>query len=95
MMAIRPGWIKKEEYFQSEKIHLSEKLRNIYINSVSLGKGTVRVLRNVDAVSPNGAFGEEDDDPREASSEFGEKMIDGVAEFLKDFIDAFKEVPLP
>lgn len=93
MMAIRPGWVNKDDFFESKITNLTARLPNTYINTVTFGKGTVRILRNVEDVSSNGAFGE--DDPREATSRLGEEIIEGVVPYLRDFIEVFKEVLLP
>lgn len=93
MMALRPGWINREGFFETKITNLTDRMPSKYINAVSFGNGTIRIPRNVDEISSSGAFGE--DDPREATPELGEEIITGIVSYLRDFIEAFLEVPLP
>ena len=93
MMAIKPDWVDKSLYFPTEIRQLSANLTHTHLGTVKFGDGVIRIVREVQDVTTNGAFGP--DDPQEANAAWGAEMMAGVTDYIQRFIEEFQQVELP
>ncbi|WP_286934669.1 MULTISPECIES: creatininase family protein [Aminobacterium] len=93
MMALRPGWVNKEENFEEPVNHLSDNLINVHLHQIQFKNGFVRIVRDVRDSVPTGGFGGPDD-PSMATEEWGHEMFDAVTEYMKDFVAEFLKLNL-
>jgi len=93
LMAIHPEWVHLEDAMSGTPRDLSDELKTVYLNTVQFGKGTIRVAREVPHVVPSGWFGPRA--PNQATPEWGKEMLEGTADYIAQFLEAFKRVKLP
>ena len=72
---------------------LGPTMPTVYFDSVEFEGVRVQVTRPLEQYADNGWIGA--DDPKDASAEWGEKMLNAFADWLAKFIDAFEKIPLP
>jgi creatinine amidohydrolase len=72
---------------------LSEELPASGMRTVRFKGVDIPVNRMSRAVSDNGWFG--DDHPLDATAAWGQEMIQASADYIDEFIEAFKKVQLP
>jgi len=93
MMAIKPEWVHMEDVFKKEHVHFSESLKNIHIQEVAFGKGTVKMIRDVVDSIPSGNAGYSDT-PNSAKTETGEQVLSGVIDYVHAFAEEFLKIDL-
>lgn len=90
MMYVRPEGVHMELAMESEPKNLSEDLTYGGSNQVLCNGIPVQVPRQIRNIAQSGWFGP--DDIQMASREWGEVMLNEVADFLADFIKRFEQV---
>ncbi|MCX7786478.1 MAG: creatininase family protein [Spirochaetes bacterium] len=93
LLAIHPEMVHLEDMMDGVVQDLSKEMKTMYLNTVQFGRGTVRVAREVSSIAPSGWFGSRA--PNQATPEWGKAMLEGTAEYIAQFIEAFKRVQLP
>lgn len=93
IMAIKPELINLADAFPSAIGHLSDSLQNIHLNAVKYNGAIIKVVRDVKAVSSNGAFGGPDNSEN-ANTALGQEIMAGVIEYITGFVEEFKKVDL-
>lgn len=93
MLAIDPSCVHMQYFMPFEPADLSEDLTFAGASDVSFKGIRIPVPRHVTRFSECGWFGP--DSPREATVEWGKKMLFSTADFYADFIEAFEKVELP
>ena len=72
--------------------HLTENLTTSGFGSINFRGFDILTRRDVRKMSDNGWFGV--DHPTTATKEWGQKMLEGCAQYALDFIEEFKKVQL-
>lgn len=93
MLAIDPSYVHMQYFMPFEPVNLSEELTFAGASNVKFKGISVPVPRHVARYSESGWYGP--DSPREATVEWGKKMLSATADFCADFIEAFEKVELP
>ena len=93
MLAIDPSCVHMQYFMPFEPADLSEDLTFAGASDVSFKGIRIPVPRHVTRFSECGWFGP--DSPKEATVEWGKKMLSSTADFCADFIEAFEKVELP
>ena len=98
VMGIDPALVRREHLHTPEGLRndVSEELPTATWTSVSFQGGTVNIPRHVYSVTDNGwmAYGMPDE-PWRATPEWGREMLDTMADYVRDFAQAFGRAPLP
>ena len=68
-------------------------LPSVHFDTVEFHGVQVQVTRPTCDYAPNGWIGP--DHPRNASAEWGKEMLETVAAWVAEFIEAFRKAPLP
>lgn len=93
MMAVDPAAVHMELAMEYRPIDLSDELPYSYSGDVICDGVTVPVPRPTSAYSKSGWFGP--DDIQTASVEWGNEMLNGVADFIASFTDKFSRAQCP
>lgn len=99
VMAVDPDLIRPEYLTLGEGIRndVSDELPSGSWTAVDFHGASVTVPRPVTSITDNGwlAHGMGSDEPAKATREWGEKMLDAMADYVKDFIGALERARLP
>ena len=93
ILAIDPCLVDLSEIKDAPMKGLSDTLPASGMKTVRFRGTDIPVNRMSMEISDNGWFG--NDHPKDASAEWGEKMIEAAAEYIMEFIKEFRQVPLP
>ncbi|HIU84435.1 MAG TPA: creatininase family protein [Candidatus Aphodousia gallistercoris] len=92
MMAIRPELIKPEYYADTQVDPLTDDVRPCHLNAATFKGATVRVIRDVRDTVSTGGFGGLD--ARRATRQWGMAMMDGVTQWMKNYVAQFQQMPI-
>ena len=92
ILAIDPSLVHMEDYMPLEPQDISAGLPTSGVKTVRYQGIDVTVQRHFGSVTPSGWFGP--DDPKDATEEWGQEMLQKVGEFITGFINEFDKVPL-
>lgn len=92
MMAINPDYVKMQYYMERGDKDLSEELTCAGMGAVNFRGVSMQVPQMFDQFGPAGWFGP--DDPKSATVEWGQEMLDVTGKFIADYINAFMQVKL-
>lgn len=95
VMAVNPDYIDMDQITQPQllKNDIGDALPTIGFNNVAFKGGTISIPREAHNYSDNGWIGP--DAPTQATKEWGQEMLATMADYITDFIEAFKQAPLP
>lgn len=95
VMAVNPDLVDMEqlEVPQLLKNDMGDALPTMGFNNVAFKGGTISIPRNVHNYSDNGWIGP--DAPTQATPQWGQEMLTTMAAYICDFIETFKDAPLP
>lgn len=93
ILAIDESLVDMDNYQPLEPVNLSDELPVSGARTVSFGGADFVVARRFRSVTPSGWYGP--DDPKEATKQWGEEMLDAVTKLIVSFIAAFERAPLP
>lgn len=92
ILAIDPSLVHMEDYMPLEPQDISAGLPTSGVKTVRYQGIDVTVQRHFGSATPSGWFGP--DDPKDATEEWGQEMLQKVGEFITGFINEFDKVPL-
>ena len=92
VMAIDKNLVDYSEIADSPLKELSPDLPFSSINTIRFKDVNLPIRRYLKDVSDNGWFG--DEHPKYATAEWGEELISAAADYMADFIEVLKKVPL-
>lgn len=99
VMAVDPSLIKREYLPLGENIRndISVELPSGSWTSVDFKGGSVTIPRPINRITDNGwlAHGMGSDEPTKATEQWGREMLNAVADYVKDFIEALERAKLP
>ena len=99
VMAVDPGLIRQEYITLGECVRndISDELPSTSWTSTEFKGGMVTIPRPINRVTDNGwlAHGMGSDEPTKATREWGLEMLDAMADYTRDFIQALERAPLP
>lgn len=93
MLAIDPSYVHMEDYIPLQPQNMSDTLRCAGMSEVELDGVPVMVPRLFRNISPGGWYGP--DDPKDATVQWGEEMLQACGDFILRFLAEFKKVELP
>lgn len=93
MLAVDPALVRMQDVRDYTRGAVSRLLPASGLSTVEFKGVQVTVPRGVDAVTPTGWDGP--DHPAQATAQWGQEMLEAVADFMVDFIQAFEQAPLP
>ncbi|MBQ1887279.1 MAG: creatininase family protein [Firmicutes bacterium] len=93
MMAVCPEAVDLSLCMPMNPGQPTEKISAKYIQVISFSGGTVGLTRDTKELAPSGWFGPYD--PKDATAEEGEDMLNIAAGYIKDFIPEFRKIALP
>ena len=93
MLAIDPDCVHMEDYIPLQPQNLSDTLRCAGMSEVELDGVAVMTPRLFRNLSPGGWYGP--DDPKCATAQWGEQMLDACGKFILRFLAEFQKVKLP
>jgi len=93
ILGIDPSLVDKSEIKEGLKLYdLSDELKATGFRSVEFKGVNVEVLRSTPRVTDSGWIGP--DHPSTATEEWGREMLQATADYIVDFMEAFKKVEL-
>lgn len=93
IMGINPGWVDQSEMEGPMVLkEVSPLIRATGFNTAEFKGVSVVIPRRVTDITDNGWIGP--DHPQTASEAWGREMLAATADYMVDFIEAFKKVPL-
>ena len=92
ILAIDPSLVHMEDYMPLEPQDISAGLPTSGVKTVRYQGIDVTVQRHFGSATPSGWVGP--DDPKDATEEWGQEMLQKVGEFIAGFINEFDKVPL-
>jgi len=93
ILGIDPSLVDKSEIKEGLKLYdLSDELKATGFRSVEFKGVNVEVLRSTPRVTDSGWIGP--DHPSTATEEWGKEMLQATADYIVDFMEAFKKVEL-
>ena len=92
ILSINPQWVDREAMAPGDIADVSGEIRAVTLKNAEFRGVQVTVPREARAVCRNGWVGP--DDIREATPEWGEKMLATIADYIAAFIEEFAKAPL-
>ncbi|NLL37654.1 MAG: creatininase family protein [Fretibacterium sp.] len=91
--AVRPDWVHPGALFESQVVHLSDRLRNTHIHNVEFQGLSVKMIRDAADSIPSGDAGY-GDSPSRVDEQLGAEILRAVTDYTVDFIEEFLTVNL-
>lgn len=91
IMAIDERLVDLHDVAKTHVSHLSPDMPNVYLGTVKFKGALVKVMRDVRSVVDSGGYGGPTDSSQ-ATRELGVEMLQGVTDYIIDFIEEFKKI---
>ena len=92
ILYINPDWVDRGAMHPGDILDVSDQIKAVALKNASFRGVQVPIPRDARTICRNGWVGP--DDIREATPEWGEKMLTTIARYIADFIREFSKAPL-